>query len=172
MLDDAGLASKFVGGTVYQAFLSADSYRNWHAPVAGSYLGRPKTIGGSYYSEPLLTGFGPDSPDPADPDPGADARSQGYISAVAARGVAVIEADNPATGLMAVVMIGMAEVSLVDFDNLTRFEKGQEIGRFHFGGSTHCLIFGPNVDLRFEPNARPGNEDPVPVLGKLATVVV
>ncbi|EON68783.1 phosphatidylserine decarboxylase [Coniosporium apollinis CBS 100218] len=73
---------------------------------------------------------------------------------------------------MAVVMIGMAEVSVVDFDTLPRFEKGQETGRFHFGGSMHCLIFGPNVDVRFEPNAQPRNEDPVPVLGKLATAVV
>lgn len=29
------LAEHFVGGTVYQAFLSALSYHRWHAPVDG-----------------------------------------------------------------------------------------------------------------------------------------
>ena len=28
-------------------------------------------------------------------------------------------------------------------------KKGQEIGMFHFGGSTHCLVFRPGVDLDF-----------------------
>ncbi|MGZ4627955.1 phosphatidylserine decarboxylase, partial [Oryzihumus sp.] len=29
-------ADQFVGGTVYQAFLSATNYHRWHAPVAGT----------------------------------------------------------------------------------------------------------------------------------------
>jgi len=28
----------FVGGTVYQAFLSALNYHRWHAPVAGTIV--------------------------------------------------------------------------------------------------------------------------------------
>lgn len=45
----------------------------------------------------------------------------------------------------------MSEVSSND---VTVFEgqhvkKGQELGMFHFGGSTHCLIFRPNVNLEF-----------------------
>ena len=81
---------------------------------------------------------------------------------------------------MALVMIGMAEVSSVDFDDLERFEKGQEIGRFHFGGSTHCLIFGPGVKFNPDTIAIPKdpshidlNQDPVPVckiLGTLSSV--
>ena len=78
ILGDPGMAAKFVGGTVYQAFLSADSYHNWHAPVSGKYLKQPTMLAGTYYSEPLLWGFSPDhahKPHPH-PDPGADARSQ------------------------------------------------------------------------------------------------
>ena len=44
------LVDRFVGGTVYQAFLSALSYHRWHAPVAGSArsaLVRPE--GASYF---------------------------------------------------------------------------------------------------------------------------
>jgi phosphatidylserine decarboxylase len=35
------------------------------------------------------------------------------------------------------------------------FKKGDEIGRFHFGGSTHCVVFGPKVKLVFSPEAIP-----------------
>ncbi len=35
MLDNDPLVDKFVGGTIYQAFLSALSYHRWHAPVSG-----------------------------------------------------------------------------------------------------------------------------------------
>ena len=31
-----------------------------------------------------------------------------------------------------------------------RVEKGDELGMFHFGGSTHLLIFRPQVDIHFD----------------------
>lgn len=45
----------------------------------------------------------------------------------------------------------MAEVSSCEFtvkegDEIT---KGQEVGMFHYGGSSHCLVFQPGVDLNF-----------------------
>jgi phosphatidylserine decarboxylase len=178
LLGDEDIAKQFVGGTVYQAFLCADSYHNWHAPVTGRYIIPPKIIAGTYYSEPLLNGF---DPDPSDtpiphPDPGADSNSQGYISCVATRGVALIQASNPEIGIMAVVMIGMAEVSSVDFDDVKEFRKGDEIGRFHFGGSTHCVVFGPKVKLEFNEEAIPKpvgveqHQGPVRVCNLLATI--
>ena len=84
--------------------------------------------------------------------------------------------DNPKLGdLMAIVMIGMAEVSSIEFDPLSNFTKGQEIGRFHFGGSTHCLGFRPGVDLTFAEDAIPSADVTKPgarvhVCSKLATV--
>jgi phosphatidylserine decarboxylase len=154
LLGDPDMAQKFVGGTVYQAFLSADSYHNWHAPVAGTWLAQPRPVAGTYYSEPLLWGFSPDVDDKTipDPDAAADARSQGYISCVAKRGVGFIQPDDTSLGIIAVVMIGMAEVSSIEFDNLTHFNKGDMIGRFHFGGSTHCLVFQPGVTFTPAPN--------------------
>jgi phosphatidylserine decarboxylase len=180
MLGDVALAQQFVGGTVYQAFLSADSYHNWHAPVSGTYVAEPKIIPGTYYSEPIMWGFDQDDDNHLLPDASADAYSQGYISSVAVRGVAVIQADNDAIGQMAMVMIGMAEVSSIEFDypknNPSRkIQKGEELGRFHFGGSTHCLIFGPNVKLAWDPQAKPMANvqmegKPVKVNSILATV--
>ncbi|KAF2193275.1 hypothetical protein K469DRAFT_735217 [Zopfia rhizophila CBS 207.26] len=167
LIGDSGMAAKFVGGTVYQAFLGADSYHTWHAPVSGKCLKQPTIIPGTYY---------PDKPGPA-PDAAADARSQGYISCVAKRGVALIQPDDPTLGLIALVMIGMAGVSSIEFDNLDHFDKGTEIGRFHFGGSTHCLVFKPGVTFEPEPNAIPVDpthtnidQPPVNVCSKLGTL--
>ena len=133
-------AERFVGGTVYQAFLSALSYHRWHSPVDGTVIAT-KNIPGTYYSSSLCVG-----PDSAAPD-----KSQGYICQVATRSIIVIEADNPSIGLMCVVAVGMAEVSTCEITVSPGdvVQKGQEIGMFHFGGSTHCLIFGPDVRLQF-----------------------
>ena len=43
-------ARQFVGGTVYQAFLSATNYHRWHSPVAGKIV-RAFTLEGTDYSE-------------------------------------------------------------------------------------------------------------------------
>ncbi|KAL3299056.1 phosphatidylserine decarboxylase 2 [Colletotrichum asianum] len=69
-----------------------------------------------------------------------------------------IQADNPKIGLMAVVFIGMVEVSSCDFvvGEGERIEKGQEIGMFHFGGSSYCMVFRPGVELQM---VRPGPWD-------------
>ena len=52
---------------------------------------------------------------------------------------------------MCVVAIGMAEVSSCQlrFKPGDRITKGDQLGMFHFGGSTHCLVFRPGVNLTF-----------------------
>ena len=144
MLNDDPLTSQLVGGTVCQAFLSALSYHCWHAPVSGTVVST-QVVPGTYYSENLDQGFYNSD----GPDPNASNNSQPYISAVAARGIIFIQANNPTIGLMAVVFVGMAEVSSCDFlvkagDTVT---KGDLIGMFHFGGSTHCMVFRPETNL-------------------------
>lgn len=163
MLDNDPLAKKFVGGTIYQAFLSALSYHRWHAPVSGRVV-KTYVVPGSYYSETRSVGY----------DPTAANESQGYLSEIATRAVIFIEADNPDIGLMCFIAIGMAEVSTCD---ITVYQgqhvtKGQEIGMFHFGGSTHCLIFGPQVNLEFDLRGQqPGiDSSNIPVRSHIATV--
>jgi phosphatidylserine decarboxylase len=153
-------AEQFVGGTVYQAYLSADSYHRWHAPVSGKIVSTA-IVSGTYFSEPLFAGFSPDSGRPS-PDPGAEEASQGYISAVAARGIIFILADNPDIALMCIVMIGMADVSSIEITMPIgkSFKKGEQLGMFHYGGSTHCLIFGPWVNIAFNfPHDLPGPDN-------------
>ena len=157
------LHEHFVGGTIYQAFLSAFSYHRWHSPVDGTVV-KTQLIDGTYYSETLVEGYDPSGPN----------ESQGYIAELAARAVIYIQADNPKIGLMCFVAIGMAEVSTCD---VTVFEgqkikKGQETGMFHFGGSTHLLIFGPEVELEFNMHGqKPGlDSSNIPVLSEIARV--
>ncbi|MCF7837927.1 MAG: phosphatidylserine decarboxylase family protein [Candidatus Marinimicrobia bacterium] len=163
MLANDPWASRFEGATVYQAFLSALSYHRWHSPVSGTIV-KTRLIDGSYYAEALSAGY-----DPAGPND-----SQSYITQVAARALVFIEADNPAIGLMACLFVGMAEVSSneITVSEGQHVEKGEQLGMFHFGGSTHCLIFRPQVQIEFdlhgqEPGPHSAN---IPVRARIATV--
>lgn len=155
--------AEFVGGTIYQAFLSALSYHRWHSPVDGT-IERAWLIDGSYYSETPAVGYDPEGPN----------ESQGYITEVAARAVILIRAADPAIGLMAFLAVGMAEVSTCDITVTAgqQVRKGEELGMFHFGGSTHCLIFGPHVKIAFDLHGQePGLEAKnIPINAALARV--
>ena len=52
-----------------------------------------------------------------------------------------------------------------------RLAKGDELGRFQFGGSTYCLVLGPDVvtDIALSAIPRPG-ASVVPVRSHLARV--
>ena len=44
-----------------------------------------------------------------------------------------------------------------------RVKAGEQIGMFHFGGSTHCLLFRKGVDVVFEQEPTKGSGyDPAP----------
>lgn len=153
---NGNFVDQFAGGTVYQAFLSAKNYHRWHSPVSGT-VKKLEQIPGTYYAEAALEGF-----DPAGPN-----NSQGYIAHVATRALIFIEADDPAIGLLCLMPVGMAEVSsclLVDETGQPLKEgqhltKGDQVGYFQFGGSTHCLVFRPGVISSFELQAIPMGEN-------------
>jgi len=163
MLANDILAPLFAGGTIYQAYLSPLSYHRWHSPVSGTVI-KAYVKDGTYYSEAPSEGF-----DPAGPND-----SQGYITEVATRAVIFIEADNPDIGLMCILPVGMAEVSTCQITVYEgqRVRKGDQLGTFHFGGSTHCLIFRPGVNLEFDHHGqKPGlNSQNIHVNARIATV--
>lgn len=141
MLANDEYVDQFVNGTVYQAFLNAKSYHRWHSPVNGIIV-KTYNVPGSYYSESLANRHDPEGPND----------SQGYITAVAARAIIFIQADNPQIGLMCFLAVGMAEVSTNEITVYEgqRVKKGDQLGTFHFGGSTHCLIFRPQTNVQFD----------------------
>lgn len=172
MLAHDELAEDFAGGTVYQAFLSALSYHRWHAPVSGRIV-KAYVVPGTYYSEPLFEGLGdPNSKARANHeiDPAGEVTAQEYLTAMATRAVFFIESDNPKIGLMAFLGVGMCEVSTCDITvkEGQHVKKGEEIGMFHFGGSTHCLLFRKGVNVDGFPSTE--LQENVPVRSELAVV--
>jgi len=153
MLANDDSVDQFVGGTVYQAFLSANNYHRWHSPVAGTVT-RAFVVDGTYYAEAASEGRDADEP----------TNSQSYIANVAARAIILIEADDPVIGLVAFVPIGMVEVSSCMIDPKVtpgyHVGKGEELGYFQFGGSTHCLVFRPGAIAEFTLAAIPQPHDP------------
>lgn len=135
---DGKLVDQFVGGDVYQAFLSPFNYHRWHSPIAGT-IKKAFVKEGLYFSQADCEGE-----DPNDQD-----ASEGYIAQVQTRAIFVIEADDPGMGLVVVMPIGMVEISTCKIlDKIQpgyHVDKGEEIGHFAFGGSTHCLIFQKGV---------------------------
>jgi len=133
---------QFAGGDVWQAFLSPFNYHRWHSPVTGT-VRKAYVKEGLYFSQATSEGQ-----DPSDQD-----HSEGYIAHVQTRAIFFIEADDPVIGLVCVIPIGMVEISsCIIADNIepgTRVEKGEELGHFQFGGSTHCVIFRPGAIKEF-----------------------
>lgn len=164
MLANDALAPAFAGGTIYQAYLSPLCYHRWHSPVDGTII-RAYLKDGTYFAEAASHGF-----DPAGPND-----SQAYITALATRALVFIEADNPRIGLMCFLAVGMCEVSScqITAQEGQRVRKGEQIGTFHFGSSTHCLIFRPGVKLEFDHHGqKPGLcSQPIPLNARIATVV-
>ncbi|MGQ7933598.1 phosphatidylserine decarboxylase family protein [Paraburkholderia sp. D1E] len=138
----AEVARDFVGGSVYQAFLSAFNYHRWHAPVSG-VISKAYAVDGTYYSDADSEGE----------DPGGLNDSQGYITAVAARAVIVIDCNDRSIGKVGCVFVGMADVSSCVIEALPgqRVAKGDELGFFQYGGSTCCLVFERDVVGEFVP---------------------
>jgi phosphatidylserine decarboxylase len=166
MLANDESVDQFVGGTIYQAFLDAYNYHRWHSPVKGT-IRKAFVQEGTYYSEADSEGE-----DPAGPN-----NSQGYITHIATRAIIFIECDDPVIGLMCLMPVGMAEVSSCVIHPQVQpgypVEKGQELGYFQYGGSTHCLIFRPGAISEFSLGAipQPHNANaPLVLLGsKIAT---
>lgn len=164
MLNHDEYIDEFIGGTIYQAFLSATNYHRWHSPVSG-VIKKAYLVPGTYYSETQSEGF-----DEAGPN-----NSQGYITQVATRAIIFIESDDPVIGLMCFMAVGMSEVSTCQITVSTDQPvlKGDQLGYFQFGGSTHCLIFRKNVIEQFSVNAIPAHDfnhsKIVPLNSKIAT---
>lgn len=152
MLNNSGYYHRFVGGTVFQAYLSALAYHRWHAPVSGTVV-KTELIPGTYFAENYREAVDPR--DPVGPLGAVLRQSQGYISEIAARMVMYIQADDPRIGLVCAMFIGMVEVSSCEatVGEGQHIDAGQEIGMFHYGGSSYCLLFEGGKKLEFVKEA-------------------
>ncbi|KAI6155698.1 Phophatidylserine decarboxylase-domain-containing protein [Pisolithus tinctorius] len=144
------LVDTFVGGTLLQAILDAKDYHRWHSPVNGTVV-KTRLISGATYRD------SPQVPHPTyyaarldddNEDLDVIARSQDFVSNISARALVFIQADEP-VGLMCFVGVTLGEMSTcnINVKKDQKLRKGDELGQFHFGGSTYCLIFRPGLTV-------------------------
>ncbi|KAL2036738.1 hypothetical protein N7G274_010533 [Stereocaulon virgatum] len=140
MLANDDYAPRFNGGTVYQALLHSKAYHRWHSPVSG-VIRKAYIVPGAYFAANSIQGFDALGPH----------RSLAYITQVNTRAVIFIEADDPSIGLMCFLAVGMCEFSSCECTVVDgqRVIKGEQLGIFHYGGSTYCLIFRPETKITF-----------------------
>lgn len=145
---DQPLHKKFIGGTVYQAYLLPSDYHQWTMPFSGT-VKKIVTIPGTYFalSNALVN--------PAQPDEFASlVEGLPYLTIVSARKIAIIKADNEKIGTVCFIPVGLQEISSVKFfENLENegkhLDKGHALGTFQFGGSTVCMVFEPNINIKW-----------------------
>lgn len=159
MLPGDSSAEDFVGGTVWQAFLSAHNFHRWNSPVSGRIL-KAEVVQGTYFSECVAKGEDPDGP----------TNSQPYLAHVATRAIIPIQADHSGIGHLVVMPIGMGEISSCVINRAikagAKVKKGAELGYFQYGGSTVCCLFRPGAIGAFAANglAQPEHEPNPPPL--------
>ncbi|OJZ84341.1 hypothetical protein ASPFODRAFT_166048 [Aspergillus luchuensis CBS 106.47] len=147
----------FKGGIWLHSFLNSFDYHRQHAPVGGT-IKVIDTIDGAAY---LDVEYQPDSRSLMPKRPmrpiyssgpvyrGAEATDKEGYQFLQARGIIIIENDK--IGTVAVLPIGMAQVSSVvvrdDLKPGATINKGDEISHFEFGGSDIVVMFqGGKID--------------------------
>lgn len=162
MLAGSAYVDRFVGGDVFQTFLSGADYHRWHAPVDGT-VREAVVVDGLMFSNAESAG----------PDP-KGILSQGYQASVNTRGLIFIESDDPVIGLVCCIPIGITEISSITIGvgRGDRVRKGEELGYFSYGGSSMALVFQPGAIREFTvaapSDATPGQATPVQVNAQIA----
>ena len=157
------IAKLFVGGQLYQGFLSATHYHRWRAPLNGKIV-RSWLQEGTYFAQRPGQGENPGTWEGTE--------SQPYLGHVAARAIFLFK--HRKFGYVALLCIGMVEVSTCfiepkflvgEGDDPVKIKRNEEIGHFEFGGSTHVMIFQKDkVKLEeWAINATAHRNDPNPI---------
>ncbi|KAJ7828498.1 phosphatidylserine decarboxylase [Mycena olivaceomarginata] len=117
---------------------------------APARLHRWNRLSGVPQPPPTTIAGAEDDPDLVPGSPyGTIIRSQPWLTQAATR--ALIYINNPKVGLVCFIGVGMVEVSTCALAVRTgqQVNRGDELGMFHFGGSSHLLLFGPQAKLTF-----------------------
>ena len=136
-LDGKSLADTFEGGYVFQTYLNPYNFHRWWVPVNGTVAIKPEVIPGCFFAKLVLPDYG-----------GATTASTPFLAEVNARGLIVFKTDD--YGYVACLPLGMSEVSSVKFDDTMKkdapVKKGEEMGSFHYGGSSFVVIYQNQPD--------------------------
>lgn len=166
LLEGTGYEDAFKGGMWTHSFLNTNDYHRQHAPVSGTVVYSGVLPGATY----VKMTYGPDPENPGQnrliaKDGSFEGRSKvrrtkienddlaGY-EFMQQRGCIII--DNPVVGLVAILPIGMSNVSSIicTAEKGRTLRKGEEVSYFQFGGSDYVMVFQEKANISF--TAQPG----------------
>ncbi len=142
-------AENFYGGTLTHTYLNYDDYHRYHCPVSGTVkavyiVPYANAVGGVVYWNPDTQLYVLES------------NSLSWQSCET-RGCVIIDTDE--YGLVAVIPVGMGQVSSVNFEDSIQVgaevKKGDPLGYFLFGGSDCVMLFEKQAN--FELTAEEGS---------------
>jgi phosphatidylserine decarboxylase len=140
--EDSAYKKSFANGTLTHTFLDVNDYHRYHFPVGGT-VKEVRIIQSDDAAGGITTW---------------DANAKRYVlesskpgwQNIETRGCVIIETRD--YGLVALLPIGMSQVSSVNFENSvkpgTTVKKGDMLGYFLFGGSDFVTIFQGNIDFK------------------------
>lgn len=139
---DSAYADKFADGTLTHTFLDVNDYHRYHFPVGGTIrevrlILRDDAVGGITRWNAGLKRYVLESKTPGWQD-------------VETRGCVIVETEK--YGLVALLPIGMSQVSAVNFEDIVKagntVKKGDMLGYFLFGGSDFVMLFQSKLDFK------------------------
>tara|TARA_R110002124_G_scaffold141356_3_gene305887 strand:+ start:1765 stop:3036 length:1272 start_codon:yes stop_codon:yes gene_type:complete len=147
LLDGSQYADAFKGGTFVHYFLGPFDYHRFHTPVSGLVL-ESRAISGNVFLNVNITEKQFDAPDGA---------PNGY-EFKQSRGLVIM--DTVELGKVGILPIGMCQVSgVLMTPGLEGKEvvKGQEFGKFQFGGSDIIMLFEKSPEELYMYKKDPGH---------------
>ncbi len=167
--EDSPYCKSFAGGTLFHTFLDVDDYHRYHFPVGGR-IRELDVIAGDTAAGGITVW---------------DADSGNYILESGIPGWQMFETrgrvilDTARFGLVAILPVGMSQVSSVNFEEGlqvgTEVRKGNPMGWFDFGGSDVVILFQKGFGLELEASPLPDGSYPHgrvgEVLGRLSLLV-
>lgn len=132
----------FANGTLTHTFLDVEDYHRYHFPVGGivkeiTIIPQDDAVGGVISWSPEKNKYLLDSATPG-------------WQFIETRGYVIIQTEK--YGLVALMPVGMSQVSSVNFEKNVRvgatFKKGDKLGYFLFGGSDFVMLFQKEAGFR------------------------
>jgi phosphatidylserine decarboxylase len=140
--EESAYKNAFANGTLTHTFLDVNDYHRYHFPIDGT-VKEVRIIQSDDAAGGITTW---------------DAKTKRYIldantpgwQNIETRGCVIIETKK--YGLVALLPIGMSQVSSVNFEDTVKVgntvRKGDMLGYFLFGGSDFVLLFQSKVDFK------------------------
>ena len=139
--EESSYNNAFANGTLTHTFLDVDDYHRYHFPVDGTIkevriIQSDDAVGGFLTWDPKTNKYV------------LDANTPGWQN-IETRGCVIVE--TPKYGLVALLPIGMSQVSSINFEKSVKVgstvKKGDMMGYFLFGGSDFVMLFQNKVNF-------------------------